>query len=272
MGTWSWWRSRQTPEVYFQSLFYQTISETLLKLKNTVIFHGLKKTTTVSGNVKNNCLYILEPNYITSLSFKKGNTPSQISLKLSFISWKCFHGLVVWNRLFLWTWLGCLTCCSTFTSVAAVGLIQHRNCQTLLECSLGRQGLYPTYEVLHIFSLHLQFLSLLLQVRLWALPRIDTTPEYPTGSDWIEGEDRQALSPCPCSCIRCTTHDTAACTLKRPVCPIKSAPAQEGFQLSLQMGDVKKPLQYHQNPAVLFETKLCSALAVLPWFAMGGKH
>lgn len=118
IGTWSW----ETPEVYFQSLFYLKHYQ---NLKLLLFFIDWKKN--LPENVKNNCLYILEPNDFTLLSFKKANTLSWINLELFFISWKCFHGLVAWSRLFMWSWLGCLACISIFTSVAAVGLFQHRN-------------------------------------------------------------------------------------------------------------------------------------------------
>lgn len=144
MGTCSWWWSRQTPKVYFQNL-------------KIVIFHGSKKPQSI-WRCKNNCLYILESNDLTLFSFTKADTPSWITLKLFFISWKCFHGLVVWIRWFLWTWLCCLTCFSVFTSLTAMGLIQHGNCHKwqALGVFSGHTRIIPhLWGVAHFFTYNL---------------------------------------------------------------------------------------------------------------------
>lgn len=90
-----------------------------------------------------------------------------------------------------------------------------------LECSLGTQGLYPTCEVLHIFLPTICKSASAGRAVGTSQDRHNSSVSHRGG--WIEGEDRQALSLCSCSCIRCATHGIAACTLKHPS-PITSVP------------------------------------------------
>lgn len=125
MGTWSWWWKPQNfiSTVCFIKIYlkwYQNSKILLFFMDFLKKYFYLK----MSKIIVFTCL-----SQMISLC-----SPSQKQIHLHGSVWNCslspksaFMDLVVWSRLFLWTWLGCLACFSIFTSVTAVGLIQNWN-------------------------------------------------------------------------------------------------------------------------------------------------
>jgi len=54
-----------------------------------IFFTDIKKKILLPGNVRMNCLHMLEPKDFSLLCYIKSNTTLWISLKLFFISWNC---------------------------------------------------------------------------------------------------------------------------------------------------------------------------------------